>query len=126
MINDEYIIISSLDKQYQIYQQLSIYLKELSQIKEQFNLFLSNNRSNHQGCFYYYFHKSINSFFFIYLIELITQLINTKIGKISDSTNLNDLLTVMNTLIQQRINQLRFKLFIRLFFSIDRSFYLVK
>ncbi len=49
MINDEYTLISSLDKQYQIYQQLSNYLNELSQIKEQLNLFASTNRSNHQG-----------------------------------------------------------------------------
>jgi len=49
IINDEHILISSLDKQYQIYQQLSNYLNQLSQIKEQLNLFTSTNRSNHQG-----------------------------------------------------------------------------
>ena len=43
MINDEYTLISSLDKQFQIYQQLSNYLYELSQIKEQLNLFASTN-----------------------------------------------------------------------------------
>ena len=51
MINDEHTLISSLDKQFQIYQQLSNYLNELSQIKEQLNLFASTNRSNHQGEF---------------------------------------------------------------------------
>jgi hypothetical protein len=51
MINDEHTLISSLDKQFQIYQQLSNYLNQLSQIKEQLNLFTSTNRSNHQGKF---------------------------------------------------------------------------
>lgn len=49
MINDEHNLISSLDKQYQIYYQISNYLNQLSQIKEQLNLFTSTNRSNHQG-----------------------------------------------------------------------------
>ena len=47
MMNIPYI--SSLDKQSQIYQQLSNYLNELSQLKEQLNLFASTNRSNQQG-----------------------------------------------------------------------------
>jgi hypothetical protein len=51
MINDEHTLISSLDKQFQIYQQLSNYLNQLSQIKEQLNLFTSTNRSNQQGKF---------------------------------------------------------------------------
>ncbi len=42
--------------------------------------------------------------------ELITQLTSTKIGKFEDSTNLNDLCSVLNTLIQQRINQLNNKI----------------
>jgi hypothetical protein len=42
--------------------------------------------------------------------ELITQLTSTKIGKFEDSTNLNDLCSVLNTLIQQRINQLSHKI----------------
>ena len=49
MINDEHTLISSLDKQSQIYQQLSNYLNELSQLKEQLTLFASTNRSNQQG-----------------------------------------------------------------------------
>ena len=49
MINDEHTLISSLDKQSQIYQQLSNYLNELSQLKEQLSLFASTNRSNQQG-----------------------------------------------------------------------------
>ena len=49
MIDDEHTLISSLDKQSQIYQQLSNYLNELSQLKEQLNLFTSTNRSNQQG-----------------------------------------------------------------------------
>ncbi len=52
MINDEHNLISSLDKQFQIYQQLSNYLNQLSQTKEQLNLFSPTNRSNHQGFFY--------------------------------------------------------------------------
>jgi hypothetical protein len=105
MINDEHTLISSLDKQYQIYQQLSNYLNQLSQIKEQLNLFTSTNRSNHQGLVFIHFYIKKMQFLFL---ELITQLINTKITKFQDSTNLNDLCSVMNTLIQQRINQLRF------------------
>lgn len=58
MINDEYILISSLDKQFQIYQQLSNYLNQLSQMKEQLNLFTSTNRSNQQGYFYYFKKKT--------------------------------------------------------------------
>jgi ABC-type nickel/cobalt efflux system permease component RcnA len=53
IINDEHILISSLDKQFQIYQQLSNYLNQLSQTKEQLNLFTSTNRSNHQGIYFY-------------------------------------------------------------------------
>ena len=49
MINDEHTLISSLDKQSQIYQQLSNYLNELSQLKEQLSLYASTNRSNQQG-----------------------------------------------------------------------------
>ncbi len=59
MINDEHTLISSLDKQFQIYQQLSNDLNQLSQVKEQLNLFTSTNRSNHQG-------------FSIYCVYLIT------------------------------------------------------
>jgi len=46
----------------------------------------------------------------------MTQLINPKIGKISDSTDLNDLYSAMNTLIQHRINQLRFLFLIEIVF----------
>ncbi len=53
MINDEHILTSSLNKQFQIYQQLSNYLNQLSQIKEQLHLFTSTNRTNHQGFFLY-------------------------------------------------------------------------
>ena len=41
-------------------------------------------------------------------VELVTQLIDRKMGKIPNGTNLNDLCAAMGTLIQQRINQLRF------------------
>ncbi|CAF1019239.1 unnamed protein product [Rotaria sordida] len=89
MINDEYYIISSLDKQLQIYRQLANYLNQLFQIKQQLDLLTSTNSTNHQ--------------------ELVTELINPNnslIGKFQQSIHLNDLCSLMNTLIQQRINQL--------------------
>ena len=46
MINDEFNIISSLDKQFQIYRQIANYLNQLTQIKEQLN---SIHGTNHQG-----------------------------------------------------------------------------
>ena len=49
MINDEYNLISSLDKQLQIYRQLLFYLNELAKIKEQLNLFITTNQTNQQG-----------------------------------------------------------------------------
>jgi hypothetical protein len=49
MINDEYNLISSLDKQLQIYRQLVFYLNELTQIKEQLNLLILTNQTNQQG-----------------------------------------------------------------------------
>jgi hypothetical protein len=64
MINDEHILISSLNKQFQIYQQLSNDLNQLSQIKEQLHLFTSTNRTNHQGFFYI---KKKKSFRFSFL-----------------------------------------------------------
>ncbi|CAF4381008.1 unnamed protein product [Rotaria sp. Silwood2] len=70
MINDEHNIISSLDKQFEIYQQLSIYLNKLSQIKEQLNLLTSINGTNHQGIylFYHFIIKNI-LFYFIFRIS---------------------------------------------------------
>lgn len=53
MINDEHNLITSLDKQLQIYRQLANYLNQLSQIKEQLNLLTSNNGTNHQGILFY-------------------------------------------------------------------------
>jgi len=49
MINDEYNLISSLDKQLQIYRQLVSYLNELVQMKEQLNLLTLTNQTNQQG-----------------------------------------------------------------------------
>ncbi|CAF0767913.1 unnamed protein product [Rotaria sp. Silwood1] len=89
MINDEYNHITSLDKQLQIYRQLANYLNQLSQIKEQLNSLTTTNGTNHQG--------------------LVTELLNPTsllTRKFQSSINLNDLCSLMNTLIQQRINQL--------------------
>ncbi|CAF1286611.1 unnamed protein product [Adineta steineri] len=88
MINDEYILISSLNKQLQIYRQLVSYLNQLVQYKEQLNLLTFTNQTNQQ--------------------ESIRELLNTKTlltGKFQQSVNLNDLCSSMNTFIQQRINQ---------------------
>jgi hypothetical protein len=49
MINDEYNLISSLDKQLQIYRQLVSYLNQLVQTKEQLNLLTLTNQTNQQG-----------------------------------------------------------------------------
>jgi len=49
LIQDEYSLLSSFDKQLQIYQQLLSYLKQLALLKDKFSLFTSNHRSNHQG-----------------------------------------------------------------------------
>ncbi|CAF0880409.1 unnamed protein product [Adineta steineri] len=90
MINDEYTLISSLNKQLQIYRQLVSYLNQLVQYKEQLNLLTFTNQTNQQ--------------------ELIRELLNTKTlltGKFQQSVNLNDLCSNMNTFIQQRINQFR-------------------
>ncbi|CAF4140665.1 unnamed protein product [Rotaria magnacalcarata] len=87
MINDEHNLISSLDKQLQIYRQLANYLNQLALMKEQLNLLTSVNGINHQ----------------------VAELMNLNISlteKFQQSINLNDLCSLMNTLIQQRINQL--------------------
>ncbi|CAF3287852.1 unnamed protein product [Rotaria socialis] len=89
MINDEHNLISSLDKQLQIYRQLTNYLNQLALMKEQLNLLTSMNGVNHQG--------------------LVAELMNLNISlteKFQQSINLNDLCSLMNTLLQQRINQL--------------------
>lgn len=54
MINDEHNLISSLDKQLQIYRQLSNYLNQLNQVKEQLNLLTLANGINQQGIYYFY------------------------------------------------------------------------
>jgi hypothetical protein len=107
MINDEYNLISSLDKQLQIYRQLVSYLNELAQMKEQLNLLTLTNQTNQQGI--HQFHWLL--FLYKHFIGIISELLNTKTsltGKCQQAINLNDLCTLMNTIIQQRINQLRF------------------
>ena len=49
MIRDEHRLISSLDNQLEIYRQLSTYLQELSQMKDQLNLFTSTTGTTNQG-----------------------------------------------------------------------------
>jgi hypothetical protein len=49
MINDEFILISSLDKQLQIYRQLVSYLNQLSLFKQQLNSITSTNQTNSKG-----------------------------------------------------------------------------
>ncbi|CAF1684831.1 unnamed protein product, partial [Adineta ricciae] len=87
MMNDEHEMISSLDKQLQIYRQISLDFNQLSQLKQQFNSFFSTD--NRQ--------------------ELILDLLNTKTSlteKSQQEVNFNDLCSAMINQIQQRINQL--------------------
>ncbi|UJR34999.1 hypothetical protein I4U23_027775 [Adineta vaga] len=87
MMNDEYNFISSLDKQLEIYRQILTDLKQLSQRKEELNLFFSTNNQQ----------------------NFINDLLNMKTSltdKIQQTININDLCMTMNNLIQHRINQL--------------------
>ncbi|CAF1006350.1 unnamed protein product [Adineta ricciae] len=87
MMNDEHEMISSLDKQLQIYRQISLDFNQLSQLKQQFNSFFSTD--NRQ--------------------DLVVDLLNTKTSlteKSQQEVNFNDLCSAMINQIQQRINQL--------------------